>query len=42
MANLDSINTTEKASLREFVAMLSDEELAELDKAIHYALGLQE
>jgi len=41
VANLDSINTIEKASLREFVAMLRDEKLAELDEAIHYALGLQ-
>ena len=41
VANLDSINTIEKASLREFVAMLRAEKLDELDAAIHYALGLQ-
>ncbi len=41
VANLDSINTIEKASLREFVAMLHAEKLDELDEAIHYALGLQ-
>ena len=41
VANLDSINTIEKASLRQFVAMLRAEKLDELEAAIHYALGLQ-
>jgi mRNA interferase MazF len=40
VANLDSINTVEKASLREFVTMLSAAKLREVDAAIGYALGL--
>ncbi len=40
VANLDSINTIDKARLRRFVAILKSEKLRELDGAICYALGL--
>ena len=40
--NLDNINTIPKASLERRVAGLSDERLAAVDAAIHFALALAE
>lgn len=40
VANLDTITTIPVANLRDFVAGLSVRKLAEVDAAIHFALGL--
>lgn len=40
--NLDNINTIPKASLERRVASLSDEKLAAVDTAIHFAVALAE
>lgn len=42
VANLDSIVTIARASLRERVASLSPEKLRAIDAAIHFALGLED
>lgn len=42
VANLDTIITIAKASLRERVASLSQEKLRAVDAAIHFALGLED
>jgi len=42
VANLDSIVTVARASLRERVASLSPEKLRAIDAAIHFALGLED
>ena len=39
-ANLDSINTIDKATLTERVALLGPEKLKEVDTALRYALDL--
>lgn len=40
VANLDTITTIPVVNLRDFVAELSARKLAEIDVAIHFALGL--
>ena len=42
VANLDTIITVAKASLRERMASLTPEKLRAVDAAIHFALGLEE
>jgi mRNA interferase MazF len=42
VANLDTILTIAKASLREYLASLSPEKLRAVDAAIHFALGLED
>lgn len=42
VANLDSIVTIARASLRERVASLGPEKLRAIDAAIHFALGLED
>jgi mRNA interferase MazF len=40
-ANLDSMLTISKSSIREFIASLSDDKVRAVDAAIHFALGLE-
>jgi mRNA-degrading endonuclease toxin of MazEF toxin-antitoxin module len=40
--NLDSINTYAKWRLTERIAVLSDERMAQVEAAIHFALGLRD
>lgn len=42
VANLDTITTIAKASLRERLTGLSREKLRAVDAALHFALGLEE
>jgi mRNA interferase MazF len=42
VANLDTILTIAKASLREYLTSLSSEKLRAMDAAIHFALGLED
>ena len=41
VANLDTITTIAKASLRERLTTLSSDKLKEVEAAIHFALGLE-
>ena len=41
VANLDSLNTVPKDSLRSRLATLSAAKLRQVDEAIHFALGLE-
>ena len=41
VANLDTITTIAKASLRERLTTLSSDKLKEVEVAIHFALGLE-
>lgn len=42
VVNLDVINTVPKALLTERIAALSDERMAQVEAAIHFALGLRD
>ena len=42
VANLDTITTIAKKSLRERLATLSPEKLKAVEAALHFALGLEE
>jgi mRNA interferase MazF len=41
VVNLDTITTIAKASLRERLTALSSEKLQAIEKALHFALGLE-
>jgi mRNA interferase MazF len=41
VANLDTITTIAKSSLRERLTTLSSDKLREIEAALHFALGLQ-
>jgi mRNA interferase MazF len=42
VANLDTITTTAKKSLKERLVTLSSEKLKAVEAALHFALGLEE
>ncbi|RMF89555.1 MAG: type II toxin-antitoxin system PemK/MazF family toxin [Nitrospinota bacterium] len=42
VANLDTILTIAKSSLREYITTLTPEKLRAVEAAIHFALGLEE